>query len=52
MWAIRWFDCDGVQNPIPWKYGAWMLCASRTMAKGKRISDDQVITRVRVKILP
>jgi hypothetical protein len=52
MWAVRWLDFDGHRNPHPSQHGAWMICATRSLAEAKRINSEQVISRVRVVILP
>jgi len=53
MWAVRWLDCAGRSNPHPaGQHGAWMLCCTKSLAELKRTSSKQIITRVRVVILP
>ena len=52
MWALRWFSKNGIGDPHPAKHGAWMICFSKAMAQARRVNTSQVITRVRVVILP
>jgi hypothetical protein len=53
MWAVCWFDYGGQSNPNPYgKHGPWMLCHSKPLAEAKRVNSNQIITRVRVAILP